>query len=369
MKGDFFMNAIQLGQAIHEKTDYRCFLSRFYHSFIDISKEKGWAKGVLSASALTVVNIYAATFAYPCLEGSVRSIMEVIEDDTYIVRIRPFGDVGGWTALALFAAMTIGTLSVRFIREGEFIRLKSICKKWIGDNQKMIEENPNLYNILYEKISEFYTAFNSQCLFSKSLVSRQLTVLDILSDAPSTEKNSTLSTDRALQEIYQNVKDEIEEASSLKKYFHRLYKGQKAIKKEGGCSRMLGSLILGVALPIIFLLCAALSFVGEFGLGKELFVDREELTDIGHFGEWPFNAVEVITVAFFLHIWCMINPGDFARTRKIYARHINSLKDDNLNFHDRLCDTANEALSQMSPGCHFFKLPSDYQFEKLNYEK
>lgn len=359
------MSSVQLGQIIHRQTDNRFILSRFYRSFRALSKEKGGGITLLSTCALTAAKIYGFIFSYFCLEGTVRSLIDVTADDTFIVRLRPLGDVGGWTALALFAAMALRTLSMGFIKEGEYIRLKSICKKWIRDNKKMIEANPRFHDMLYDEVNKFFDAFNSQCLFSKSLISRRLTVLTIYQETELEEKNPTLCQDRALQEIFQTIKTKSEAASSWKYYFHRLYDGQRAIKQAGGCSRQLGSWISGIALPIIFLLCATLSFVGEFGLGKELFVDREELTDVGHFGEWPFNAIEVISIAFFLHIWCMINEGDFVRTRKIYAEHIVSLEDDDQNLHNRLCDVANEELSQSSTSCHYFKLPSDYQFELL----
>lgn len=354
-----------IGKAIHKETDHYSFLSRICRSVKSISQEKGWGMGALSVCAMTGAKIYAFAFSYFCLEGVVRSLIDVYKDDTYIVRIRPLGDVGGWSALSLFAALTIGTLASRLIKEGEYIRLQSICTKWVQDNKSIIEENPKFYDQLYEKVNAIYDAYNSQCLFSKSLISRRLTALDICSEAQPEEPDSKLSKDKVLADIFREIKKKIEEDSSAKKYFCRLYSGLKSVKQTGGCCRITGSLITGVAFPIMLLLGAVLSFVGEFGLGKEIFYDREELTDIGHFGEWPFNAIELVSVAFFLHIWCMINEGDFVRTRKIYSKHINALADDDLNLHNRLCEVANEELSQLSTGCYYFKLPSDYLFEPL----
>ena len=299
------------------------------------------------------------------MEGAVRSIIDVAKDDAFLVRLRPLGDAGGWTALALFSAMTIATLASRFVREGEYLYLKKIITKWIQKNKDEIEEDPKLYNQLYKEMNEQFKNISSQCLFSKQLLSMRITVLTICNNAPQQEENSLLYKDRALEKIFLKIQKKIDKDSSCKKYFHRLFDGLKSIKKDGGYTRLLGSLVKGVALPIILVTGAALSLVGEIGLGKELFGDRNELTDIGHFGEWPFNAAEMIGVAYFMHKWCIINEGNFVRIRKIYEKSINSLEDDDLILYNRLCKVANDELSQFATSCHYFKLPSDYKFTIL----
>lgn len=359
------MTAIQLGQAIHKETDNRYFLTRYCSSVKSIVTEKGFGKGILSACAVTCAKIYAVTFSYFCIEGAIRSIIDVAKDDTFLVRLRPLGDAGGWTALALFSAMTITTLASGFVREGEHLRLKKIFINWIQKNKDKIDEDPKLYNQLYKEMNEQFEKISSQCLFSKQLLSMRITLLTICNDAPQQEENSVLYKDRALEATFLKIQKKLYKDSSCKKYFHRFYDGLKSIKKDGGYTRLLGSLAKGVALPIILITGAALSLVGEIGLGKELFSDRENLTDIGHFGEWPFNAAEMIGVAYFMHKWCIINEGNFVRTKKIYDKVINSLEDGDLNLYNRLCKVASIELSQLATGCHYFKLPSDYKITIL----
>jgi hypothetical protein len=217
---------------------------------------------------------------------------------------------------------------------------------------------------MYEKMNGHFDDSSARCLFSKSLVSRRLVALDICQEAQPVQ-DSMLYKDRALQEIFRDVQAKTNAATSSKQYFGRVYDGLKWVKQERGCFSLLVTLVLGVALPIICFLCGAASLFGHWGLGEEIFVHRNALTDVGHFGEWPFNTVEVISLAFLLHIWCILNVGDFVRTRKIYAEQINSLKDDDQNLLSHFCDVANVEVLQCASSCDRF-ISSD-RFEP--YEK
>ncbi len=119
---------------------------------------------------------------------------------------------------------------------------------------------------------------------------------------------------------------------------------------------------MGIAIPIICFTSRILSIVGEVGLGEMIFYKREDLGDTGHLGEWPFNAIEVMWVAFFLHSWCMIEEGEFELTRTIYKRYLSELTDNKV-LHNRLCVIANKHLAEKKG--YFFRLPLDYQFETI----
>ncbi len=355
------MTITQLNQTVYEKTENRFFLTRYCSAIKSITKEKGWTTGILSTCAMTGAKIYGLAFSYFCMEGSARSVIDVINDDQFLVRLRPLGDAAGWTALALFSALTITTLSSRFIKEGEYLRLKSIFQKWILKNKEEIEKTEEMPRMIYNEMSKHLDKVSSQCFFPKNLASLQTTVLTLFCDVREERENSVLYKDKILEATYEKIRKNLENQSSATQYFSRLYDGLKSIKKHGGYSRLTGSIIKGIALPIIFFSGAFLSFVGEIGLGKEIFFDRNELTDIGHFGEWPFNATEMIGIAYFLHKWCILNEGDFARTRGTYKNALRSLQDENVLIQSRLCKVANRELNDLAIRCHYFKLPSDYE--------
>jgi hypothetical protein len=362
--------------SIHNQTDNQFFGKRVFCSIRTISQKKGYLAGAATGVALSVSAVYTLAFSYFLLEGSVRSLIDVYHDHS-IVGLRPLGDAGGWTGLGLFSVLALGNLCMRVIRESEYIRIKSICRNWVEANKMRIRDDRNFHQYLYSKINNLLDAFQSQCLFSESLASRRLIALDTCQSSDLEAQDdlgcgSKFAKDKELQTIFQKIHQELQDASKPKQYCNIIHSGQQSIKQTGGHSRQLGSLILGIAIPIILLSCAILSFVGEFGLGKELFIDKEGLTDVGHFGEWPFNAVEMVGVAFLLHLWVMINEGDFTITRKIYAKHIEcSDKDCSLHkclqedtkLRNRLCTIANEELAQGAVSCHYFK-SLGYQFEK-----
>lgn len=347
-----------LYKTIQNQTINRCQPVRYFLSFKTIFREKGVGAGLLSTCTLTAAATYAVAFSYFCLEGTARSIIEVATDETPIIRLRPLGDVGGWTALALFSLLTVKTIGDRLIGEGEYLYLKSICTKWIQDNKSAIEANPENFRHIYKKILDCFEEFNSRCLFSKNLISRHINALEMMQEIPEVEEqDGTLRKDKNLQEIFKNIQTKI----NNKKSCARAYEGFKSTMQSAGCFRCL-SVISLLALPILLFVGVLASIVGEIGLGKQIFADREELTDIGHFGEWPLNIIEALSVAFIL-IWGMINEGDFKRTRKIYAKQINALGDDDQNLKNRLSNLANKELYELSKGCYYPK--TGYRFELL----
>lgn len=352
-----------LGLAIQREIEESYLPVRLCKSVNSVIQKKGCLTGSAMISTMIAVKAFVLTFSYFCMEGVVRSFMAVAVDeyDDKIVSLRPLGDAGGWTALALFSMTAAGNLTMKLIREGEYIRVQSICKKWMKDHQELIQENPKPYEKLYLTIQDILYDYSTQCLFSKSLLSRKLTALKIHEPSKINVEDPPFSKDKNLEPFFHKIQLKLQKKSSSKQYFQRFFYGQRSVMRHG-CSRELNSLIFGIAIPIILLGTALLSFVGQIGLAKQLFYDREELTDVGHFGEWPFNAVEAIGVAIFLHFLCILNEGDFERTRMVYAKQIDKLKDEP-DLHNHLCKVANKDLSQQASGCNYFKL--NYQFKKI----
>jgi hypothetical protein len=344
-----------LNEMIHHNTDQRFFVSRVAHSIKNVFSEKGCLTGGAMIGAITAAKVYTLAFAYFCMEGTVRSIIDARDIGSLIAR--PLGDAGGWNSLALFSLLAFGTFTVQMVREGEYLQLKKLFLQWL-------EKSPDNKRRVYGAFNEILDAFNGQCFLAKNVVSRRLMALQVMPESYPDQQDKHFRLDKKLQTTFTAIKSDIEKMTGSRYYCHRIYAGQCSIVQAGGYSRQLGSLILGVAIPLILLTGAFISLMGQLALGHELFVEREDLTAIGHFGEWPFNFIEAIGVAFFLHLWCMINEGDFVITRDVYKQHIGALQNDR-ECHNRLCDVANEELGQSSSACHYFKLPLDYKFEKI----
>ncbi|CRX37445.1 hypothetical protein [Estrella lausannensis] len=355
-------------QWIKAETDDRWFISRFARAAQAITKKKGGLAGTLMVSSALAAKVYGLAVAYFTSEGSVRALIDLAHHNTTgnttdIVYLRSLGDSGGWSALAVFSLFGTGALLLKLVREGEYITVKKALKTWIATQHAAIAEDPASAKHLYLKINDLLDAYQSQCLFQKSLVARRITALDILEKNPLPSECSLYRKDKALKKVFCDIKRDLEEATSIKYYFHRIHDGQRSVAKNG-ISKRLGSLIMGVAIPIILMVTAIFSYVGEFGLGKELYLDKKELTDTGHFGEWPLNAVEALATAFFFHLWYMVNEGDFVRTKKAYKTYLQSLKETRSSY-NRVAEIANEELKELSPSLGFFKLPGEYQIERI----
>lgn len=349
-----------LVSTIRAELDDKPFPMRVFHSLQDISKKRGRWAGWLTGSSITAATVYALAISYFTMEGSVRALIDLGEGhgDKW-VGLRPLGDAGGWISLSIFSILGLENFVVKVVREGEYVRLKSICKRWISDQQAAFLEDPGLSKNLYKNVAELLDSYSSQCFFSISHAFNRLNALKILSKQEICPGESDYQRDadikNELQEIHLNM-DNVT-------YFQNIREGHRQLA-DAFYTKRLGVIIRGIALPIILLITTIFSLVGEMGLGKELYIDRQELTDVGHFGEWPLNAAESFMMALFLHLWCVINEGSFVNIREIYGRQLQTLKE-RPEAHNRLVKIANQELTTASPGCHYYKLPMEYKFTKL----
>lgn len=356
--------SVSLRQAIHQDTDDHFYVAQIYRSSKSIIQKKGYLAGGALVGSLATVQITALALSYFSYEGSIRSFIEFRDDEHKDdpVAYRPLGDAGGWLAQPVFLTLIMRSLYDALIKEGDYIRLKDIIKKWIEDNRSTIIANPKFHEELYSKIINQIDAYNSRCAFSKSLASRRLKAIKIYDTCP-LASNTQYAEEKMLQDIFKNVKTEIQNQTHLLNFFPRFYQGEKVIWQRGILSTI-SNQVFGIAIPILLIGYACLSVIGEVGLGKELFFERKDLPATGHFAEWPFNAADTVILAILLHAWYIINEGDFELTRNIYAKQVDLLQD-TPGLHNRLCDVANSELQQIANNTTFFRLPLDYEFTKL----
>ena len=354
--------SMQITNFVKQDTEDRWLISRFARAVNTMAAKEGCCAASTMVVSALAVEVYSLAVAYFTSEGSVRALIDLTDNNsTDVVRLRSLGDSGGWSALTIFSLFGAATFIMRLIREGEYLRLKDTLEKWYEQNKSAISEDPESYKNLYVTINDLFDACQSQCLFRKSIASRRLKALDILDTLPN--KCALHVKDRKLQTVFTQIKTDLEKTTSMKYYPHRLYDGQVSVSKNG-CSRSMTNLVMGVALPLVLITTVIFSYVGEVGLGKELYIDREELTDVGHFGEWPLNAVEALATAFFFHLWFMISEGDLIRTKKVYEAKMEKLNS-NPSHYNRIATIANEELKDLSSSCGYFKLPGEYEITKL----
>ena len=343
--------AISLSDTVYRETGNRLLPIRIYKSI-----RGDFLIGALTTTSATIASVAPSYF---CMEGSVRSIIEASKAHKPFERLRPLGDVGGWISITLFSTLAWRGFIEQLVTEVEYQDLKTICLKWIDKNQD--QENLG-FNQFYLEFNDILDAMGSRCLFSKRLILRRLTALDVFQQKGLITKDDDLAAlDSKLATVYQKINTKLAIKTSLKRYFHRVYEG---LKSEGskGCISLTMSSVYGLVIPFIFIANSALSLAGEVGLGNQLFVNRTDLSDVGHFGEWPVNIVESLAVGCLYHSWHIVAEGDFNITKSIYGKEITKLKKDP-TLHNRLCEIANAELSEKAAQCRALK--TGYTFTLL----
>lgn len=340
-----------LSDTIRNQFETKFFLSRIHESVKTISKVKGYLSGAAMVGAMTVSSVVGSALCWLCMEGSVRSVIDVVEDPRAIVRLRYLGDVGGWTSLTIFTVLAVKSIFERLMAEGEYIKAKELCiTEGIGQNPQN-----------YPAVCELFDSLHARCMFSKSVSSRRLLALELFHNVPDNPDTAPeLLFDRALNNTYQQIEFELETELSSKKYLKNYCLGLRAAKKRSCCTVTV-SRVFAIVFPLWLVSNFALSIIGEVGLGKELFVDREELTDIGHFGEWPINAIEALGSAYLLSFWYAASAGIAEKIKSIYAAKVDGLAGYSAEVRRRLCDIAKQELAQVASHTAYLTLPYDFE--------
>jgi hypothetical protein len=330
-----------------------------------LHREHGTPFTVMTSLIAAIGAIYLTAASYFCMEGAVRSLIDIHHrnETDGIVGIRPLGDVGGWVMLPLFSVLTAGNVAMRIIREGEYLQLHAVCRDWIIANQAAISSDFQFHEQLYGHINNLVDKCQSNGLSIKGVPQRRLVALGIYTASTLSDQGEQLRCDRAIEQHLSALATKIDKKLSPSRYFQRIAAGLLQLREQG-LSTQLTAAVMGAALPMTFLGLAALSYTGEVGLGVELFSERQELTDTGHFGEWPLNALEALSAMVILHVWSLLNEGDFAVAKKVYAKYLSTMRNDPMTY-NLLCNIANSDLNERAARCQAVKLPGDYHFETI----
>lgn len=342
---------ISLSEHVYNHTDRNFPAFRLYESLKAIYLHKGCKTASLTAFGLSVSTVVSIALSYFCVEGSIRSFMIVNDQElSTLERLRPLGDVGGWMSLSIFSTLALKSIFEFSIREGEYLRLPKLCEDWVL-NQKD-EENPVNIKILKHDLSDIYRLISKKCYVQKSLASRKLNVLKVFSK--DFHEKAIIVKKSDYECSLENIDREMNQQSVVQKSFKQLYYAKRYLSKKDSLTK-LSALIFGIAIPILLISNATLSLIGEVGLGSELFGNRSNLEDTGHFGEWPINTIEALSLAWLLHSWYLLSLGNFWNVRKIYQNEIKR-NSENQKLQLKLKKVALQELSEIASESHFLIL-------------
>lgn len=354
-----------LTQEIHRQTDQLFIGTRFCKATKVYYKKRGAIKtcAILLAGVSTAVYSFAAS--YFCAEGVIRSYSDVHNRNGTFEGLQGIGNTGEWTSLPILSTLALCALTMEFIHEAEYYKISSIAKKWLikskGDEENPQEVSDEIYSEMHLLLDDYIRKIP----FSKELYS--LTLIKIFRKASYDCQTKTYLQDLLLEKVLKQIQIELDEKRSINHHVQRVYRGLTANRLGGTVEKIL-SIVGGGILPLIFIYTGICSWVGEGPLAKVIYIKKQNLSEVGHFGEWLMNAVQAIAIASIFYRKCLLHEGDYVIIREIFEKYIGELASDlevDTDLYNRLCSIANEKLSQVAGSCAFKKLPGDYRFQKI----
>lgn len=353
--------SVALGQALDHYTAEQWRICRFFGAIKAIEKEKGLNRTALGLLVATVGLVYSLTASGFCIKGSADSVNTTIYANNTLDTIAPLADIGGFVSVAIGTILAIGNGFIRITREGEYYKLKSFCKKWIVANKAAIISDLQGHSDFYSELNDLWDYVNTNCLFSKSLLSRRLTVLDLYNKAGLPDAGAEMLIDRQLEPILEGINRKISKKTSCGKCCCVIASGQKSYYQSSALGQG-ASLIIGIVVPILFFSVIVLSWTG--GVTSAIKVFNKHEGNIGNLGAYAITALAAASAMIVLPIWALINEGTFTRTKEVYAKKLAKLQH-NVPQHNRLCELANQDLHERADICLYAKFPLRYKFSTI----
>jgi hypothetical protein len=326
----------------------RFWIARIGSSIAAVSRRHGVFEAVCVVMVLVVTFLASLAISCFCIEGCVRSVIEIHEGNEErpgIVGIRPLGDFGGWFSIAIFSLLTIKAVVDALLREGEYLLAIELIREWCREHKRQ-----NCRQCL-DEATTLLSLINSRCgPLRRTAAQVHVDGYRAVFLPDAFEKDPEVSSVLALA-------DDLSRHLSVFRIPRRWLTGALVLVRSGVCGNIVW-IFFGVVIPFCLVVNAVLSTLGCVGLGVELFVLRHELTDVGHFGEWMFNSVESFSAAIILGFLFIINEGDLVYTRTVYQNHFR--KDSPI-----ISSLARTDLSNFLPICSFWKTPEDVAIEEL----
>jgi len=340
----------QLNNQIHEEMDRPSCLTRFCRTITKIRKDYGRCAAVAATATKVAAVAYGLVVSCFLVKGSVYSFMEIHEEGM----VQAWGDIGGWLTLPIVTYYSISrTLSYGF-REAEYRTIPSLCKEWYT---KASAKGQISAEDFYVQMTHILDTVAGQCLMNKTVVSRKLKALEIIRQLglikknTSLDPNSELSLDLELEARY--IEMEKERKRNGKNYLSRLKEGVNVTEPAFSNQSKVSRVVSGITLPICLLFNTACSAIGEPLLCFKLMVEKEDLAEYGHAGEWPDNFLTSLVIAYWLSN-DLVAITDLKDTANLFQSQIDQLgRINSLAIHNRLCETGNSELQQIASGRTF----------------
>lgn len=326
----------------------RFWVARICSSVASISRRHGILAAIVACLCCLAISLASLAICYFCMEGCIRSVIEIRDgndDRPGIIGLRPLGDFGGWFSICIFSLLSTKAVFDALLREGEYLQSIELVREWCvaHDRQKCrdcLEEACSLLALINARAGPFRRTAAQVHVDALRAVYQE----DSLKEGGETSAVVGLADDLSRQ-------------LSMFRIPRRWITGVLVLVQSGVCGNIVW-IFFGAILPVCLMVNAVLSIVGLVGLGVELFVLRQELTDVGHFGEWMFNSVESFSAAVILIFLFVVNEGDLLLTKKIYQEHCR--RDSVL-----ISSLALQDLSSLAPLCSFWKTPEDIKLDDL----
>ncbi|MFT4554195.1 MAG: hypothetical protein ACI9S8_002842 [Chlamydiales bacterium] len=307
----------------------------------------------VSTAALASMIVFSGYGVYELERIFIRDIRDGVRPP-----IDAYGHTGEWSSQIIQYAVIGGLQISSMLAEGSY---RTVLKKTIPllKEQKIELSEDNafaVYNTVLKHLK--YNSEKGFLLQKSPLESRSLTIKMLEEAYPDFDfrnpSNGQLSIDYRSKEIFKTVQEELQSKLSFSKTLSLMKEGLRSVGRRKGRMAQVMATTMSVAVPILLVAQAALSFIGAKAAYDDVFVYDGDNYTLGHMGEWPANGIAFLYMATYFVQLGLVNTGSFETTKKYYS-DMSSTNDQEVDdslqtyFEEHLLSIASQSLYGFTP--------------------
>ncbi len=282
---------------------------------------------------------------------------------------RPAADVGHageWSAQVLIYMYFYFRQLHKVAAEGDHHQVNKIFMNTFKNLEISSDDLPAAYHYVLQTTK----SLTRGGVIHRSLFTNTARSIELVADcAKKDDLEAPLEVDNLsrVKDIFDEIQRDLDRVLGTRNFFRRSWEGVKSIHRSHGKTGVIAAAVTGVALPLLLGFQSALSVIGTAFVIDDFANHDEEISVIGHVGEWPVNALAFAYMAYKLNEWSITSEGDLVLAKEVIQSHLNTHSGElEESFRNLFIQTGNDELHHLASKCMFTSVPSTYLLKENN---
>lgn len=357
----------ELDRAIEGAVHNRNWFGRVARGYDALGEQKGRCAETAAVVASFVGTLLVGGVLFASAWGAYEMFKEcIIYLDNSERPTANIGHAGEWSAQVLIYTYFYFRQLHKVAGEGDYHEINKLFMKTLKGYGHSVSDLPAIYHYVLQTTK----SLTRGGVIRRSLFTNTAKSIELVTE---TQEKGDLEAPKEVdhllrvKEIFDEIQRELDRVLATRNFFRRSWEGLKSIHRSHGAMGVITAGVTGVALPLLLGFQSVLSVIGTGFVIDDLANHDEDISVIGHVGEWPVNAVAFAYMAYKLNEWSITSEGDLVLAREVIQSHLNKHSGElEESFRNLFIQTGNDELYHLASKCMFTSVPSTFLLREKN---